>query len=147
MPACARSASRRGHSGTRSREKARRDGASLAAAAPAFVPYVGCLGERDAALAALGDAAELAGVQMRRSYPSLHASCCGALGGMFRGQTTGTRRLLDFAAAAHAPIVTTCLLCRDNLRSGARLSRMPVSVYYWPEFFSAPSAPAEKDEP
>ena len=44
-------------------EKARRDGASLAAAAPAFVPYVGCLGERDAALATLGDAAELAGVR------------------------------------------------------------------------------------
>ena len=128
-------------------EKARRDGASLAAAAPAFVPYVGCLGERDAALAALADAAKLAGVRMHRSYPSLHASCCGALGGMFRGQTTGTRRLLDFAAAAHAPVVTTCLLCRDNLRSGARMGRTPVTVSYWPEFFSAPPAPAQKDEP
>ncbi len=130
-------------------EKARRDGASLAAAAPALVPYVGCLGERGAALTALADAAELAGVEVRRSYPSLHASCCGALGGMFRGQTTGTRRLLDFAAAAQAPIVTTCLLCRDNLRSGARLSRLPVSVYYWPEFFSAakPAAPSPSPDP
>jgi Fe-S oxidoreductase len=123
-------------------EKARRDGAALTAAAPAFVPYVGCLGERDAALAALADAAGLAGAEMRRSYPSLHASCCGALGGMFRGETTGTRRLLDFAAAELAPVVTTCLLCRDNLRSGARLRKLPVSVYYWPEFFSA-AGPAE----
>ena len=138
-------------------EKARRDGAALTAATPAFVPYVGCLGERDAALAALADAAELAGTEMRRSYPSLHASCCGALGGMFRGETTGTRRLLDFAAAEQAPVVTTCLLCRDNLRSGARLRKLPVNVYYWPEFFSAAglapaaaaraaSAPAPKDE-
>jgi Fe-S oxidoreductase len=144
-------------------EKARRDGAALTAAAPAFVPYVGCLGERDAALAALADAAELAGAEMRRSYPSLHASCCGALGGMFRGETTGTKRLLDFAAAEQAPVVTTCLLCRDNLRSGARLRKLPVRVYYWPEFFSAagpapaaglaptatapaPTAPSQKDE-
>ena len=124
-------------------EKAHRDGAALAAATPAFVPYVGCLGERDAALAALADAAELAGAEMRRSYPSLHASCCGALGGMFRGETTGTRRLLDFAAAEQAPVVTTCLLCRDNLRSGTRLRKLPVSVYYWPEFFSA--GPAASD--
>jgi hypothetical protein len=118
-------------------EKARRDGARLSAAAPSFVPYVGCLSDRQNALAALAEAADLAGVQMRRSYPSLHAACCGALGGLFRGVTAGTGRLLEFAAAAKAPIVATCLLCRDNLRSGARLRRLPVDVYYWSEFFSA----------
>ena len=120
--------------------KARRDGRKLVAAAPSFVPYVGCLGPREETLDALTDAAILAGAELRRSYPSLHAACCGALGGMFRGETTGTRRLLDFAAAAASPVVTTCLLCRDNLRSAVRLRKLPVDVYYWPEFFSAASA-------
>jgi Fe-S oxidoreductase len=75
------------------------------------------------------------------SYPSLHSSCCGALGGMFRGETTGTKRLVEFAAAAGAPIVTTCLLCRDNVRSAARRSGRAVDVHFWPEFFSAAPAP------
>jgi len=128
-------------------ETARRDGRRLEAAAPAFVPYVGCLGDREATLGALADAAALAGAEVKLSYPSLHASCCGALGGMFRGATAATTRLLDFAATAQAPLVTTCLLCRDNLRSGARLGRLPVDVYFWPEFFSvaahdAPASPA-----
>ena len=126
-------------------EKARREDRRLKAAAPAFVPYVGCLGERERSLAALADAAALAGVEMRRSFPSLHSACCGALGGMFRGETKGARRLLDYAAAAQAPVVTTCLLCRDNLRSAARRRRLPVDIRLWPEFFEA--ADDGTDEP
>jgi Fe-S oxidoreductase len=85
--------------------------------------------------------AELSGSEPLMSYPSLHSSCCGALGGMFRGETTGTKRLVEFAAAAGAPIVTTCLLCRDNVRSAARRSGRAVDVHFWPEFFSAAPAP------
>ena len=54
----------------------------LAAVAPAFVPYVGCMGDRDGALDALSEAASLAGIKDHRSYPSLHAGCCGAPGSM-----------------------------------------------------------------
>ena len=39
---------------------------------------------------------------------------------MYRGETAATGRLLDFTHEHKAPIVTTCLLCRDNLRSAAR---------------------------
>jgi Fe-S oxidoreductase len=92
----------------------------LRAAGPRFVPYVGCLADRDAALAALGDAAEQAGVTMEIDYPTLHNGCCGALGGMYRGATKAGARLLEFAARKRAPVVTTCVLCRDNLRSAAR---------------------------
>jgi Fe-S oxidoreductase len=81
---------------------------------------VGCLADRDAALAALGDAAEQAGVTMEVDYPTLHNGCCGALGGMYRGATKASMRLLEFAAEKRAPVVTTCVLCRDNLRSAAR---------------------------
>jgi Cysteine-rich domain len=116
---------------------ARRDERALVAAAPSFVPYVGCLGERDRALASLADAAALAGATAHQSFPSLHGGCCGALGGMYRGETATTRRLLDFAAQRQAPIVTTCLLCRDNLRSAARRRRQPVDIHFWPEFFTA----------
>ncbi len=117
--------------------RARRDERALLTAAPTFVPYVGCLGERDRALASLADAAALAGATVHQSFPSLHGGCCGALGGMYRGETTTTRRLLDFAAQRQAPVVTTCLLCRDNLRSAARRRRTPVDIHFWPEFFSA----------
>ena len=41
-------------------EHARREDLKLAAAAPRFVPYVGCLTDRETALASLSDAADLA---------------------------------------------------------------------------------------
>ncbi len=117
-------------------EQAARDGRRLRAAAFTFVPYVGCLSDRDTALAALATGGELASSSCLASHPSLHAGCCGALGGMYRSETSATRRLLDYASARSAPVVTTCLLCRDNLRSAAR--RGPsVPVYFWPEFFGA----------
>ena len=47
------------------------------------------------------------------------------------------RRLLEFAAERRAPIVTPCVLCRDNVRSAARQLRLDVPVYFWPEFFRA----------
>ena len=109
----------------------------LRAAAASFVPYVGCLADRDAALAALGDAAEQAGVTMEIDYPTLHNGCCGALGGMYRGATKASARLLEFAAEKQAPVVTTCVLCRDNLRSAARELKLDVPVHFWPEYFRA----------
>jgi Fe-S oxidoreductase len=110
---------------------------SLTAAAEHFVPYVGCLADRDAALASLGDAAEQSGAGMAVDYPTLHNGCCGALGGMYRGATKSSARLLDFASRQHAPVVTTCVLCRDNLRSAARELALDVPVHFWPEFFRA----------
>jgi len=124
--------------------RARREGFALRARATSFVPYVGCLVDRDAALAALADAADLAGVEMRVAYPSLHNACCGALGGMYRGATKGSTRLLRFAAESGAPIVTPCSLCRDNVRSAARQMRLHVPTYFWPEFFRAAERPAEE---
>jgi Fe-S oxidoreductase len=110
---------------------------AMRAAGPAFVPYVGCLADRDAALAALGDAAEQSGATMVVDYPTLHSGCCGALGGMYRGATKASLRLLEFAAESQAPVVTTCVLCRDNLRSAARERGLSVPVHLWPEFFRA----------
>ncbi len=118
-------------------ERARRRGIAMRAASPRFVPYVGCLTNRDAALAALADAAELSGAVMEFDYASLHNGCCGALGGMYRGATKASARLLEFAVARHAPVATTCVLCRDNLRSAARELKLNVSVHFWPEFFRA----------
>jgi Fe-S oxidoreductase len=118
---------------------------AMQAAAPAFVPYVGCLADRDAALAALGDAAVQAGVEMTIDYPTLHNGCCGALGGMYRGATKASARLLEFASGRHVPVVTSCVLCRDNLRSAARELKLDVTVHFWPEFFRAvPNAPEER---
>lgn len=115
----------------------------LRAAAERFVPYVGCLAEREAALAALGAAAAQAGARMALDYPTLHSGCCGALGGMYRGATKSSARLLGFAAERRAPVVTTCILCRDNLRSAARELGQAVPVHFWPEFFRAvPAEPA-----
>ena len=125
-------------------DRARREGFALRARSASFVPYVGCLADRDKALASLGDAAELAGVDMHVAYPSLHNACCGALGGMYRGVSKGSKRLLEFAAERGAPIVTPCSLCRDNVRSAARQSRRDVPVYYWPEFFRAAERPPEE---
>ena len=117
---------------------------ALRAASRRFVPYVGCLADRDAALAALGDAAEQADAEMIVDYPTLHNGCCGALGGMYRGATKSSARLLEFAARHNAPVVTTCVLCRDNLRSAARELKLDVPVHFWPEFFRAvPTAPEE----
>ena len=119
-------------------ERAGRSSAiSLTAAGERFVPYVGCLADRDAALAALGDAAEQSGAAMVVDYPTLHNGCCGALGGMYRGATKSSARLLEFAAQQQAPVVTTCVLCRDNLRSAARELKHDVPVHFWPEFFRA----------
>jgi len=120
---------------------------ALRAAGPRFVPYVGCLADRDAVLAALADAAEQAGVVMELDYPTLHSGCCGALGGMYRGATKASAMLLEFAAARRAPIVTTCALCRDNMRSAARELKLAVPVHFWPEFFrAAPIAPEARTD-
>ena len=136
---------------------ARAPGIALRAAGGRFVPYVGCLADRNAALAALGDAAEQSGAHMAVDYPTLHNGCCGALGGMYRGATKSSARLLGFAAGQRAPVVTTCILCRDNLRSAARELKLAVPVRFWPEFFRAvpaelagtavPSAPEEPAMP
>jgi Fe-S oxidoreductase len=115
---------------------------ALQAAGDRFVPYVGCIADRDAALAALGDAAGQSGAAMAVDYPTLHNGCCGALGGMYRGATKSSARLLEFAAAEQAPVVTTCVLCRDNLRSAARELKLDVPVHFWPEFFRAVPAAA-----
>ena len=123
-------------------EHAERHGRGLKAAAPSFVPYVGCLSERGPALSSLSAAAALSGSQIEMSYPSLHAGCCGALGGMYRGETDAARKLLAFAASTGAPIVTPCLLCRDNIRSAARKLSKQTEIYFWPEFFQAAPAPA-----
>ncbi len=121
--------------------RARCRGIGLQAKAPRFVPYVGCLADRDAALAALADVAEMAGVDMNMSYPSLHNGCCGALGGTFRGATKSSAMLIDFAAAQGAPVVSSCSLCCDNLRSAARELKRDIAVHFWPEFFrAAPNA-------
>ena len=80
---------------------------SLTAAGERFVPYVGCLADRDAALAALGDAADQAGATMVVDYPTLHSGCCGALGGMYRGASkssalaAGVRRRAARAGGHH----------------------------------------------
>ena len=116
----------------------------LRGARPRFVPYVGCMANRDAALAALADAAEQAGARLELDYPSLHNGCCGALGGMYRGATKASARLLELAVARRAPVVTTCVLCRDNLRSAARELKLAAPVYFWPEFFRAFETSAEE---
>ena len=119
----------------------------LHAAGGRFVPYVGCLADRGTALVALGSAAEQAGVTMEVDYPTLHNGCCGALGGMYRGATKASARLLEFAVEKHAPVVTTCVLCRDNLRSAARELKLDVPVRYWPEYFRAVEhAPEERTD-
>jgi len=119
-------------------EHARREERKLSAKAPRFVPYVGCLSDRDTALASLAEAAELAGAEMVSSYPSLHAGCCGALGGMYRGASEAVHKLVVFAQEEAAPIVTPCLLCRDNVHSAGR--KQGVHVYFWPEFFQVATA-------
>ena len=124
--------------------EARRRGLRMQGSAPRFVPYVGCLSDRSTALAALGDAAELAGTRPVTSHPSLHAGCCGALGGTYRGATAASARLLDYADREAAPIVTPCSMCADNLRSAARELNHSVAVYFWPEFFRAASDTAEE---
>ena len=126
-------------------EQARRRGMAMTAAAPSFVPYVGCLADRDRALAALDDAAEQAGTTVELAYPSLHSGCCGALGGMYRGATKASGMVLEFAAERRAPVVTPCVLCRDNLRSAARELKLDVPVHFWPEFFRA-AATAPEDQ-
>ena len=124
-------------------ERARRSESGLEAAAPRFVPYVGCLADRDASLAVLADAAEQAGVTMEMAYPTLHNGCCGALGGMYRGATKASAMLLEFAVERRAPVVTPCILCRDNLRSAARELRLDATVHFWPEFFRAAATAPE----
>jgi Fe-S oxidoreductase len=110
---------------------------ALRAACERFVPYVGCLADRDTALEALGGAAEQSGAELVVDYPTMHSGCCGALGGMYRGATKSSARLLAFAERRRAPVVTTCVLCRDNLRSAARQLKLSVPVHFWPEFFRA----------
>lgn len=127
--------------------RARRQGRQVQAAAARFVPYVGCLADRDAGLAGLSDAAELAGVHTVLSYPSLHSGCCGALGGMYRGASSASKLLLEFADEQTAPVVTPCSLCADNLRSAARELKREVTVHFWPEFFrTAPNASEDQTD-
>ncbi len=126
---------------------ARSPGMELRAAGDRFVPYVGCIAERDTALAALGEAARQSNATMVVDYPTLHSGCCGALGGMYRGATKSSARLMEFAARRQAPVVTTCLLCRDNLRSAARELRLRVPVLLWPEFFRAASTTGPSGPP
>ncbi len=128
-------------------EHAERTGRSLKAAAERFVPYVGCLSERGPALSSLSAAAALAGAEIELTYPSLHAGCCGALGGMYRGESEAVKKLIAFASSKDAPIVTPCLLCRDNVRSAARKEGAAIDVYFWPEFFQAAPAAAGADTP
>ena len=118
-------------------ERARRGECRLSARSDRFVPYVGCLSDRDGTLAVMAEAAELAGATPLMAHPSLHATCCGALGGVYRGPSRGVSELLRFAAARRAPIVTPCLLCRDNVGSAARQARTGVEVHFWPEYFRA----------
>jgi hypothetical protein len=128
-------------------EHARRRGTAMQAAEPRFVPYVGCLSQRGPALASLATAAELAHVEMKTTYPSLHSGCCGALGGTYRGATKASAMLLEFAAAQDAPLVSPCSLCCDNLRSAARGLKRDVSIHFWPEFFrAAPTACEEQND-
>ncbi|MGD0997051.1 MAG: 4Fe-4S dicluster domain-containing protein [Thermoleophilia bacterium] len=126
-------------------EHAERSGRALRAAQPGFVPYVGCLSDRGPALSSLSAAAALAGASVHMSYPSLHAGCCGALGGMYRGATEAVAKLIAFAQTNNAPIVTPCLLCRDNVRSAVRKRGGNTPVYFWPEFFQA-AGPAESSQ-
>jgi hypothetical protein len=123
-------------------ERARRGEYQLTARNPRLVPYVGCLADREAALAVMAEAAELAGAEPQLAHPSLHASCCGALGAAYRGPSRGVTELVRFAAERHAPIVTPCLLCRDNVRLAVRRERADVDVHFWPEFFRAAPATA-----
>lgn len=118
-------------------ETARREGRKLEARAARFVPYVGCLADRDEALGLLAAAAELAGVQSVVAHPALHAGCCGGLGGVYRGPSEELLALVEFAAAQSAPIVTPCLLCRDNVRCAAKRRRPRIDAYFWSEFFRA----------
>jgi hypothetical protein len=128
-------------------EQAQKSGRALRAARPEFVPYVGCLSARGPALSSLSAAAALAGAAAQMSYPSLHAGCCGALGGMYRGVTDAVAKLIAFAQSKNAPIVTPCLLCRDNVRSAVRKLGGNTPVYFWPEFFRAagPAEPSQGD--
>jgi Fe-S oxidoreductase len=124
-------------------ERARHGRCRLRARAARFVPYAGCLSDRDATLAMMVEAGNLAGAEPLMAQPSLHATCCGALGGVYRGPSQGVAELIRFAAAREAPIVTPCLLCRDNVGSAARQSHSGVEVHFWPEFFRAvPAADA-----
>jgi ferredoxin len=122
-------------------EGARRGECRLTARGPRLVPYAGCLSDRDATLGVMAEAAELAGAELVMTRRSLHATCCGALGGVYRGPTRGVTELIEFAALRRAPIVTPCLLCRDNVSAAARQARTGVEVHFWPEFFR--SVPVE----
>jgi Fe-S oxidoreductase len=122
--------------------RARRGECRLTARGDRFVPYVGCLAERALTLAMMAEAAELAGAEVVMAHPSLHATCCGALGGVYRGPSQGVLELLRFAAAQGAPIVSPCLLCRDNVRSASRQERCGVQVHFLAEFFQAVPAGA-----
>ena len=84
-------------------DHARRHNLLLSAAAEAFVPYVGCLTDRDAASASLTGAAELSGARLELAYPSLHSACCGALGGTYRGESAGTNACSTSPPSAARP--------------------------------------------
>jgi Fe-S oxidoreductase len=123
-------------------ERARRGEYRLTAQSVRFVPYVGCLAGREQTLALMTEAAELAGTELLLAHPSLHTTCCGGLGGVYRGPSRGVTELVRFAAERRAPIVTPCLLCRDNVRVAVRRARADVHVHFWPEFFRAAPAVA-----
>ena len=118
---------------------ARRDARRLmAAAAPAFVPYVGCLGRsrrarwprwprgRDQA----GAGIELSPIPRCTPPAAAPSAACTAA-------PPGQRDAAGASRPARAPVVTTCVLCRDNLRSAARELALAVPIHFWPEFFRA----------
>ena len=120
--------------------RAHRGELRLAARSSRFVPYAGCLSDRDASLGLMTQAAEMAGAEPVMTNPSLHAGCCGGLGGLYRAPSRAVTDLLAFAAEKGAPIVTPCLLCRDVVRAAASRRQVRQEVFFWPEFFRPATA-------
>ena len=104
------------------RARRSRTGRSLKAAAERFVPYVGCLSRaRRGAELARRRPPRWPAPRCELTYPSLHAGCCGALGGMYRGATEAVHEAPRLRQRARTrPSSPPCLLCRDNVRSAAR---------------------------
>ena len=126
----------------------RRNGRTLRAAQPDFVPYVGCLSERGPALSSLGAAAA---ARRRRHADELPVASRRLLRRSRRhvprrdrsGRQADRFRPEQERAHRHA-----CLLCRDNVRSAVRKHGGTTPVYFWPEFFQAagPAEPSQGDD-
>ena len=103
------------------RARAARRSAKLEAPATRFVPYVGCLGERDRALRL---ARRCGRARRRRDRAVLPLAARGLLRRRSAACTAARPRPCASCSTSPpsegAPVVTPCLLCRDNLRSAAR---------------------------